>query len=372
MNMDRSTIAVPLIALLLSTACSIESFSDAGRNAQPQRSPVAQATEEPPHSDLSDVVAEVLPSVVNVKVKSVSLSRSAPPIQGSGEGSGVVIDEEGIILTNFHVVAGAVSVRVVFTDEREPLDGVVIGGDRDRDLAVIQVEADDLDAIPVGNSEKLRLGDSVVAIGFPLGLGGPTVTSGILSGTDRRIEAQASFGIETLVGLLQTDAAINPGNSGGPLVDITGRLVGINTAVAGSAENIGFAIAIDEALPIVNEILTDPPEEQAWLGVQLGDITSPFFAEELGLPADAEGAVVFGLIPGSPAEEAGLEEGEVIVSLDGDEVSSSEQLIGMLRELSPGTEVTLRVLSPDGTRTVTAELAQRPATFEEPTPSPDE
>ena len=371
--MRKATVTVSLVLCLLLSACSMESFSDSDRaEADPARSPVAQTTDEPPHSELSDVVAEALPSVVNVKVKSVSLSETAPPSEGAGEGSGVVIDEDGIILTNYHVVAGAVSVRVVFTDDREPLEGRVIGGDSERDLAVIEVDADDLDAIPVGNSEKLRLGDSVIAIGFPLGLGGPTVTSGILSGTDRRIQAQASFGIENLVGLLQTDAAINPGNSGGPLVDLNGRLVGINTAVAGSAENIGFAIAIDEALPIVNEILTDPPEEQAWLGVQLGDIDSAFIAEELGLPSNAVGAVVFGLIPGSPAEEAGLEEGDVIVSLDGDEVTSSEQLIEMLRELSPGTEVTLEVLSAEGTRTVRAELVQRPVTFGSGTPSPEE
>jgi S1-C subfamily serine protease len=357
---------------MLLTACSAESFSDAERDAEPQRSPVIQTDDEPPHSELSDVVADALPSVVNVKVKSVSLSQDAPPIEGSGEGSGVVIDEQGIILTNYHVVAGAVSVRVVFTDDREPLDGRVIGGDRDRDLAVIEVDADDLDAIPIGNSERMRLGDGVVAIGFPLGLGGPTVTSGILSGTDRRIEAQASFGIERLVGLLQTDAAINPGNSGGALVDLNGRLVGINTAVAGSAENIGFAIAIDEALPIVNELITDPPDEQAWLGVQLGDITSPFVADELGLPADATGAVVFGLIPSGPAEQAGIEEGEVIVSLDGDEIGSSDQLIERLRDLSPGTEVTLGIVSASGDRTVTVELAQRPATFDAPSETPDE
>lgn len=370
--MRRSFVAVILLLSLALGGCSMESFSDADRPTETQRSPVAQATAEPPHSDLSDMVAEALPSVVNVKVKSVRLSQNAPPIEGSGEGSGVVIDEEGIILTNYHVVAGAVSVRIVFTDDREPLEGRVVGGDPDRDLAVIEVEAEDLDPLPIGNSEKLRLGDGVVAIGFPLGLGGPTVTSGILSGTDRRISAEGSFGIENLVGLLQTDAAINPGNSGGPLVDLNGRLVGINTAVAGSAENIGFAIAIDGALPIVNEILTDPPEEQAWLGVQLGDITSPFVAEELGLPTDARGAVVFGVIPAGPADEAGLQEGELIVSLDGEDITSSEELITNLRELSPGTEVTLGILSPEGSRSVTVELAQRPATFQPSSPTPDD
>jgi S1-C subfamily serine protease len=358
----RLTAAAALMALLLS-ACSMESFSDAAQS-QPTRTPLEESTAEPPASELSDMVAEALPSVVNVKVKSISLSGAVPPQEGSGEGSGVVIDESGIILTNYHVVAGAVEVRIVFTDDREPLEGEVIGGDPERDLAVIQVDADDLDAIPLGSSDNMSLGDGVVAIGFPLGLGGPTVTSGILSGTDRRIEAQGQFGIESLVGLIQTDAAINPGNSGGPLLDLNGRLVGINTAVAGSAENIGFAIPIDGALPIVNEILTDPPEQQAWLGVQLGDVDTPFVAEELGVPSDTQGAVIFGVIPGGPAEEAGLEEGDVVVSVDGDEVSSSEQLIETLRALDPGTQIALGVVSSGGTRTVTVELVQRPATFE--------
>lgn len=366
----RRILSLLLLALMASTACSAESFSDAAP-AQAERTALESEGVAPPHSELSEVVEEALPSVVNVKVESVNLSQTGP-IEGQGEGSGVVIDEKGIILTNYHVVEGAVEVRVVFTDDREPLEGRVIGGDIDRDLAVIEVEAGDLDAIPIGSSDELRLGDGVVALGFPLGLGGPTVTSGILSGTNRTIEARAATGIERLFGLLQTDAAINPGNSGGALVDLNGRLVGINTAVAGSAENIGFAIAIDKALPIINEILTDPPEQQAWLGVQLGDITSPALAEELGLPSDTEGAVVFGVIPGSPAEEVNLEEGDVIVSLDGEDITSSEELITALRELDPGTEVELRVLSADGERTVSTELVQRPATFDTRSPSPDE
>lgn len=357
--------------LLLLGACSIQ-LEEPNDAARAERTPLEQATEAAPHSELSAVIEDVLPSVVNVRVESVNLSQAGPPQQGSGEGSGVVIDPAGVILTNYHVVAGAVEVRIVFTDDRDPLEGQVIGGDPDRDLAVIQVDADDLEAIEIGSSESLKLGDGVVAIGFPLGLSGsgtsasPTVTSGILSGTERTIEAQGSFGIETLVGLLQTDAAINPGNSGGPLIDLQGRLVGINTAVAGSAENIGFAIAIDEALPIINEILTDPPEEQAWLGVQLGDITSPVIAQELGVPPDTRGAVVFGLIPGSPAEEADLQQGDVIVELNGQDVADSEELIERLRRLDPGTQVELSIVSAGGSRSVTVELAQRPQTFAPP------
>ncbi|MFP5352142.1 MAG: S1C family serine protease [Actinomycetota bacterium] len=366
---NRLLIAL-LAALLLLAGCSIR-LEEPGA-ADVERTPLEQVDATPRHSELSTVIERVLPSVVNVKVESISLSQTGPPIEGSGEGSGVVIDPKGIILTNYHVVAGAVEVRVVFTDDRDPLEGRVIGGDPDRDLAVIEVEADDLEAIEIGRSSSLKLGDGVVAIGFPLGLGGngtsasPTVTAGILSGTERTIEAQGSFGIERLVGLLQTDAAINPGNSGGPLIDLEGRLIGINTAVAGSAENIGFAIAIDEALPIINEILTDPPDEQAWLGVQLGDITSGFAAEELGVPPDTRGAVIFGLIPGSPAEAEGLQEGDVIVELNGQAIESSDALIARLRRLDPGTRVELSVVSAVGNRIVEVELARRPLTFEAP------
>lgn len=366
----RYLTAVALAFMVLAAGCSIQLEEPGAGSAE--RTPLEQVDSTPQHSELSSVIERVLPAVVNVRVDSISLSQTGPPIEGSGEGSGVVIDPEGIILTNYHVVAGAVEVRVVFTDEREPLEGRVIGGDPDRDLAVIEVDADDLEAIEIGKSGNLKLGDGVVAIGFPLGLGGngssasPTVTAGILSGTERTIEAQGSFGIERLVGLLQTDAAINPGNSGGPLIDRDGRLIGINTAVAGSAENIGFAIAIDEAMPIINEILTDPPEEQAWLGVQLGDITSPVIAQELGVPPDTEGAVVFGIIPGSPAEEANLQEGDVIVETNGQDIPDSDALIEQLRRLDPGTEVELSIVSATGTRTVTVELAQRPLTFEAP------
>ena len=362
--MRRPVVLVVPLLLLSLAGCSVESFSDADRTEPADRDPIVQATEEPPHSELSEVVEEALPSVVNVKVESIALSETSQPLEGSGEGSGVVIDESGIILTNYHVVEGAVEVRVVFTDDREPLEGQVIGGDIYRDLAVIEVDAEDLDAIPIGSSSRMKLGDELVAIGFPLGLGGPTVTSGILSGTDRAIEARAATGIESLEGLIQTDAAINPGNSGGPLLDRAGRLVGINTAVAGLAENIGFAIPIDDAMPIVNEILTEPADQQAWLGVQLANISSPAIAAELGIPSETEGAIVFAIIPGSPADTSDLAEGDVIVAVDGEPVASREELIALLAELDPGAEVELSVVSAEGDRTVAVELAQRPATFE--------
>lgn len=362
----RKTLIPLVLAALLVAGCSMESFSDAAQPSSPERTPIEQATASAPHSELSEVVEEALPSVVNVKVESFD------PAQGAGEGSGVVIDESGIILTNYHVVEGALEVRVVFTDDRDPLEGQVIGGDIDRDLAVIEVDAEDLEPIPLGSSSNMKLGDDVVAIGFPLGLGGPTVTSGILSGTDREIEARAGTQIETLVGLIQTDAAINPGNSGGPLLDHQGRLIGINTAVAGMAENIGFAIPIDEALPIINEILTEPPERRGWLGVQTIDLASPVVAEELGVPTNLQGAVIVTVIADSPAAESDLAEGDVIVAIDDQPVRSSDDLIAILADLDPGTQTDISVVSAEGERTVTVELAQRPLTLDRRTPEEDE
>ena len=204
----------------------------------------------------------MLPSVVYVRTTVVG--------GGNGEGSGVVVDRAGIIVTNNHVVEGANEIEITFNDgrHRRPLVGTVIGTAAERDLAVVRVAARDLVPIRIARSSSLRLGDDVIAVGYPLGLGGPTVTSGIVSGLNRTVEPGDGPRLE---GLLQTDAAINPGNSGGALVDRAGRLVGINTAAGrgDAAENIGFAIEIDAALPIIEEIRSEPEATRAWLGISI-------------------------------------------------------------------------------------------------------
>ena len=356
------TVRVLLLSLVLVlSACSADDWRDLTGAEPSSERPRTDVTldpsdEEPPHSDLATVIEEALPAVVNVKVTSATGG-----LLGGGEGSGVVIDESGVILTNYHVVQCAVRVRVVFTDDRDPVEGSIIGAVPERDLAVVQAEADGLHALPLGSSERMRLGDDVIAIGFPLGLGGPTVTRGILSGEDRSIEAQTAEGdVERLEGLLQTDAAINPGNSGGALIDRAGRLVGINTAVAGQAENIGFAIAIDRALPTVEEILDEPAARQAWLGVSLGSVASDFEALELDLPTDTRGALVAAVFGGSPAAEAGLPEGAVVIEANGERTQSAEDLIEILRDLSPGDSVSLTIVTPSGNERVSARLTQRP------------
>ncbi|HEX2050237.1 MAG TPA: trypsin-like peptidase domain-containing protein [Actinomycetota bacterium] len=368
--MDRRRAAAVLAALALAApACSFGAAAKTRAPEQPEAEPVdlRQASEPPPPSEVADTIDSVLPSVVNVRVTAVTPDPFGGTQEARGEGSGVIIDDNGTILTNNHVIAGAVDVTVAFTDDREPVEGVVVGRVPERDLAVIKIEADDVDAIELGRSSSLELGTDVIAIGFPLGLGGATVTKGIISGLNRTIEVGGggpAVGVERLQSLLQTDAAINPGNSGGALVDLNGRLVGINTAAAqaGSAENIGFAIPIDDALPVVEEILGEPEERRAWLGVQIGDL-EPDVALELGLDPEAEGALVVGTFPDTPAEDAGLEEGDVIVALDGEAISSSSDLTSALAEHDPGEDVSLRVLDADGVRTVDVELAQRPNTF---------
>ncbi|HEV2754749.1 MAG TPA: trypsin-like peptidase domain-containing protein [Actinomycetota bacterium] len=203
--------------------------------------------------ELTDIISAATESVVSVDTVSY-----AGPFGGeaAGSGSGVVVRSDGIVVTNAHVVAGATAISVTTSDGMRR-EASVVGSDPEHDIALLKVGAEDLTPITIGSSDALQLGDDVVALGHPLGLG-TTATRGIVSGLDRTIRVgDGAFGSSELRGLLQTDAAINPGNSGGALVDSEGRLVGINTAAASasSAENVGFAVAIDEALPVVERLL---------------------------------------------------------------------------------------------------------------------
>jgi S1-C subfamily serine protease len=356
-----------VIAALTLAACSAPATSVGGVSTTTTASPsvtLQQSSVAPSPSSLAEMIKQVLPSVVNVRVTGVTTDPFGGSQQFQGEGSGVVIDRNGVILTNNHVIEGAQKVEVVFTDGRPSLQGTVVGADSSHDLAVIKVDATDLTPITIGTSSDLQLGDQVVAIGFPLDLGGPSVTQGIVSGLNRTIDVQTtSGGTEHLVGLLQTDAAINPGNSGGPLVDSLGQLVGINTAgvSAGSAENVGFAIAIDGALPIVHQIIDQPASERAWLGVSAASVDSAALAAELGVPADTRGAAIVDVVSGGPAEGAGLQANEVIVAIDGQPISSAEDLSTVLASLRPGDRVTVDVVSSQGSRSVQVTLGQRPA-----------
>jgi S1-C subfamily serine protease len=356
----RAAALIAAAALCLTAAgCgngSTETATTTDTGAQTTPDPTSTAV-SPRNDSAADVVARVLPGVVNVKTIGFDGSR--------GEASGVVIDRRGVIVTNNHVVQGARILTISFNDGRhtQPVQGEVIGTAGERDLAIIRVRRNDLIPVPLGRSSKLRLGDAVLAIGFPLDLGGgPTVTQGIVSGLDRTVHADGGPDLE---GLLQTDAAINPGNSGGALVDSAGRLVGIPTvaARAGAAENVGFAIAIDEARPVIDEIRSKPAGQRAWIGVTFDSIDTPAAAVQLGLPADTRGAAVTAIFAASPASKAGLREGDVVVSIDGQAVRSTVEISKALHALDPGDSVVLEVVDPAGPRRVTVTVGKRPSTL---------
>jgi S1-C subfamily serine protease len=321
------------------------------------RTTTAAPTATPPGgSSTADIVARVLPGVVNVRTVGFDGDK--------GEGSGVVIDRHGVILTNNHVVRGARTLTISFNDGRhmKKVRARVIGTAAERDLAIIRVPFNDLVPVPLGHSSKLRLGDGVLAIGFPLDLGGgPTVTQGIVSGLDRTVHAGGGPSLE---GLLQTDAAINPGNSGGALVDASGKLVGINTvaASAGSAENVGFAISIDEARSVIDEIRSKPADKRAWIGATFDSIGSAAAAVQIGLPPATRGAAVIAVFSASPASRAGLREGDAIVAIDGKAVRSSADVSKALSARNPGASMVLDVVDRSGPRRVTVTVVKRPAT----------
>ena len=271
--------------------------------------------------DVPAVLAKISPSIVQV----VADSRF-----GSATGTGFIVSADGEIVTNAHVIEGEDQVKVRLPGETEARDAVVVGTASDTtDLAVLKVEGvSGLTPAELGTSADLVVGQPVVAVGYALGLrGDPTVTAGILSAVNRSLDAQLS-------GLLQTDAAISPGNSGGPLLDARGRVIGVNTAKAGStaAENIGFAIPVDTAVRITDGLRGGVAVSTGFLGVSTRDA-------ELG----DLGAEIVEVVPGSAADDAGLEVGDVITGVDGTVVSGSGDLGSVIRAQTPGASITLEV-----------------------------
>jgi S1-C subfamily serine protease len=366
---------VPAAVLaVIATACSLQvgSGDDSASGspvAEPQVSTVPTVAGDEP---VADVVARVLPAVVNVTTDVFQAGAG----EGQGVGTGFIVRSDGVIVTNCHVVEGGTKVTVS-TSEADPerFDARVIGGDCEHDLAVLKVDATGLPTVPLGNSSELRLGQRVVALGYALALeGGPTVTTGIVSALDRTITAQdpacdpAICGPDqtrTYTDVVQTDAAINHGNSGGPLVDMAGRVVGINSAGNDAAENIGFAIAIDSAKDTIAQAESDPLAPSAYLGVTTQPVTSDLVFQ-LDLPVDS-GAYVLATTADGPAASAGIREGDVIVAVDGREVTSSEELGSALSDLRPGDRVSVDVIGADGSpRSVDVTLGSRPLPIDLP------
>lgn len=256
-------------------------------------------------------------------------------IEKRGTGSGVIIREDGYILTNNHVVGEADEIKVTLHDKRV-LSGKVIGKDKLTDLAVVRVDATKLPAAKLGASKTLRPGDWVMAIGSPAGLS-ETVTLGIISAVGRSLEE-----LDPNMQFLQTDAAINPGNSGGPLINIEGEVVGINTAVRANVQNIGFSIPIDVAKDISAEIIKRGAVRRAYLGIAMLDL-SPRVNAEVGLPLDSKGVLVAQLREDGPAGKAGLAVGDVIISIDGQPISNAKQVQQFVRSKKSGDKIAVEI-----------------------------
>ena len=336
--------------------------------------------ENHPELSFAPVVKKVSPSVVNIyTAKTVRenprLSRlSEDPIfrqffgeaEGYGRvpperreqslGSGIIASQDGYILTNNHVVQGADEIKVALADERTVLDAKIVGTDPQTDVAVIKIEAQKLPAITFTNSDQIEVGDVVLAIGDPFGVG-QTVTMGIVSAKDR-----AGMGIVDYEDFIQTDASINPGNSGGALVDIDGRLVGINTAIlsrTGGNQGIGFAVPVNLARYIMERLISDGKVTRGYLGVKIQTLT-PELATQLKLSGQT-GALIGEVTPNSPAEKAGLKKNDVIIEFDGKGVTDSRHFRLMVAEKPPGSKVSVKVFRDGKQQTFTVELGELPS-----------
>jgi serine protease Do len=282
-------------------------------------------------------------------------SERPQPQREQGLGSGVIIGTNGYILTNNHVVDGATDVKVYLHDGRE-FQAHIVGTDAKTDVAVLKIDANNLPAIPLGDSSKVQVGDLVFAVGDPFGVG-QTVTMGIVSAKGR-----ANLGIEDYEDFIQTDASINPGNSGGALIDARGELVGINTAIlsrSGGSQGIGFAIPVNLARHDMDEIVAHGHVIRGWLGATIQNVT-PAMAKAFGMEAPG-GALIADVSPNSPAAEAGLKPGDIITGMNGQAVADSASLRLQVSESAPGTSIPMTVRRGNSTLNVTAKLRELPS-----------
>ncbi len=269
-------------------------------------------------------------------------------------GSGVIVSEQGLILTNNHVVASADEIEIALADGRK-MSAKVVGTDPDTDLALIKVEADHLPAIAFASSDKLNVGDVVLAIGNPFGVG-QTVTQGIISALGRN-----HLGINIYENFIQTDASINPGNSGGALIDTDGNLVGINSAIysrSGGSMGIGFAIPATLARQVMEQIVSQGNVTRGWIGIEAQDIT-PELAESFKLKL-AQGALIAGVLRNSPAEKAGLRAGDILLSIEGKPVSDSGSMLNLIAVLTPNKSATLKIARAEKVIDVSILIGKRP------------
>lgn len=340
------------------------------KQAQPK------STNSIPSGSYSDAVKKAMPSVVNIFTTKKAPDNphqkflddpafrqffgdqlDDPDTQAQPEnslGSGVIVSEQGLILTNNHVVASADEIEIALSDGRK-MSAKVVGTDPDTDLALIKIDGDNLPAITFASSDKLNVGDVVLAIGNPFGVG-QTVTQGIISALGRN-----HLGINTFENFIQTDASINPGNSGGALIDTEGNLVGINSAIysrSGGSMGIGFAIPATLARQIMDQIASQGNVTRGWIGIEAQDIT-PELAESFKLQS-AEGALIAGVLQNSPAEKAGLHAGDVLLTIDSKPIADTSAMLNLIAALKPNQKATFTIARADKRLNVVVMIAKRP------------
>ncbi len=366
LRLGASRLALALLvalAVIVLGGCSQDSGGEqsGGQNSgqAPGSAGTAPASTSGESWPVTDVAAEVEPSVVQVNVEQI---RQTPfgTQQGQGVGSGVIYREDGYIITNAHVVEGAEEVNVAFADGTTE-QGRVVGADEFTDLAVVKVDRQGLPAADFADSNNLVPGQLAVAIGSPSGFES-TVTSGVISGLGREVPSRLTGGAQpALVDLIQTDAAISPGPSGGALADADGDIVGINAAYLPPAQtgavNIGFAIPANTATSVADQLIEDGEAVHPYLGISLTNLT-PEIAQRFGIEA-GQGALVTGVDPEGPSAEAGIQNGTVITSVGGTQVESAAEVISALRDFQPGDSIQLTVTDGSGSREVTVELGER-------------
>ena len=320
----------------------------------------------------AQAVAATAPAVVNIYTTKVVTQRANPLYNDpffrhffgdrlapqkrleSSLGSGVIASENGYVLTNNHVIEGADEIQVALHDGRS-VEAKLVGTDPESDLAVLKIELQELIAINLGKSEDILVGDVVLAIGNPFGVG-QTVTMGIVSATGRD-----SVGISTYENFIQTDAAINPGNSGGALINAHGHLIGINTAIysrSGGSMGIGFAIPVDTAIDIMQQLIQTGSVARGWLGIEVQAI-SPALAESFGLK-DTKGVIIAGVLRQGPADTAGLRPGDVIIAVDEREIRHSKDVLNTIAKIPPKQKTRITIFRQGKEQTIEAMVGQRP------------
>jgi serine protease DegQ len=332
--------------------------------------PVLQAPSVPTSGSYREAAGRAMPAVVNILTSKASREnhpllkdpffrrffgdRAPPDEQLASLGSGVIVSADGYILTNNHVVEAADQIEVVLADGRKAA-ATIVGTDPETDLAVIQIKARDLPVMVLGHPEEARVGDVVLAIGNPFGVG-QTVTMGIISAVGRN-----NLHINPFENFIQTDAAINFGNSGGALVDTHGNLLGINAAIysqTGGSVGIGFAIPVTTAKSVLEEIIKHGQVVRGWVGIESQDIT-PELANSFDLPRES-GAIIAGVVRGGPADHAGIRPGDVLLNVEGKPVANTNDMLNMIARLQPGVKAKMTVMRQNRESTLDVTVGKRP------------